>query len=89
MGMSIALTDLPNIGKAIASDLQKIGICSSSDFEQRSPMMIFEELLPVMGERHDPCVYYTLLSVKHFLNTGEPLPWWKFTDQGKRDLQAN
>lgn len=85
--MNYSLTDLPNIGKSIASDLKKIGIDSSSELEKRNPLSIFEELRTVMGKRHDPCVYYTLLSVDHFLRTGESLAWWKFTDQGKIDLQ--
>ncbi len=42
-----------------------------------------------MGHRHDPCVYYTRLSVKHFRDTGESLPWWKFTAKGKADLALN
>ena len=87
--MNCSLTDLPNIGKAIAADLKKIGINSSSDIEKRNLLSIFDELRTVMGKRHDPCVYYTLLSVKHFLRTGESLPWWKFTEQGKIDLQDN
>ena len=87
--MKYKLTDLPNIGSAIASDLMQIGINSSNDFASRSAMSIFEELRLVMGKRHDPCVYYTLLSVEHFLESGESLPWWKFTDQGRKDLQGN
>lgn len=89
MGVNYNLTDLPNIGKSIATDLRKIGINSSSELEKRNPLSIFEELRTVMGKRHDPCVYYTLLSVNHFLRTGESLPWWKFTEQGKIDLQVN
>lgn len=87
--MNNSLTDLPNIGKAIASDLKKIGISTSSELAKRNPLLVFEELRKVMGQRHDPCVYYTLLSVKHFLQTGESLPWWKFTEQGKIDLQRD
>jgi hypothetical protein len=87
MGMNCSLTELPYIGKAIATDLNNVGIHSSSDLEELDPLSIFEELRTVMGNRHDPCVYYTLLSVKHFLRTGESLPWWKFTEQGKIDLQ--
>ena len=87
--MNNSLTDLPNIGKAIASDLKKIGISSSSDLEKRNPLSVFDELRTVMGHRHDPCVYYTLLSVQHFLQTGESLPWWKFTEQGKIDLHGD
>jgi len=84
--MLIKLTDLPNIGKAIATDLESIGISSPEDFVGCNPLKIFSDLKQVMGHRHDPCVYYTLLSVKHFMETGESLPWWQFTAKGKADL---
>lgn len=84
--MPSTLTDLPNIGKAIAADLSAIGIVSPGDFNGKDFLKIFHDLKPIMGHRHDPCLYYTLLSVKHYFLTGESLPWWKFTDQGKADL---
>jgi DNA transformation protein len=84
--MRTKLTDLPNIGKAMATDLMSIGIGSPDDFKGRDALQIFNDLKGVMGRRHDPCVYYTLLSVKHFTETGESLPWWKFTARGKADL---
>lgn len=84
--MLTELTTLPNIGKAIAADLRAIGIRSPDDLKNTSALKIFNDLRAVMGHRHDPCVYYTLLSVKHFIKAGEPLPWWKFTAQGKADL---
>lgn len=80
------LIALPNIGKAIATDLLAIGICSPDDFKANDSLEIFDDLAEVMGHRHDPCVYYTLLSVKHFIDTGESLPWWKFKAKGKADL---
>ena len=80
------LTELPNIGKAIAADLVSIGICFPNDFDGRDALGIYNDLKEVMGRRHDPCVYYTLLSVKHFIESGESLPWWTFTVQGKKDL---
>ena len=89
MGMNQSLTELPNIGKAIASDLEKIGIVSHSDLEKCEPLAVFNELKTVMGKRHDPCVYYTLLSVQHYFETGESLPWWEFTEQGKKNLKNN
>jgi DNA transformation protein len=55
--MNYSLTDLPNIGRAIATDLKKIGINFSSDIEKRNPLSIFEELRTVMGKCHGPCVY--------------------------------
>jgi DNA transformation protein len=84
--MPTKLTDLPNIGKAIATDLLSIGIASPDDLTGNDAMQVFKDLKVVMGRRHDPCVYYTLLSAKHFLETGESLPWWRFTAQGKADL---
>ena len=87
--MLTKLTDLPNIGKAIATDLLAIGIASPADFKGRDALVIFDALKAVMGHRHDPCVYYTLLSVQHFMETGDSLPWWKFAAKGKADLALN
>lgn len=83
------LTDLPNIGNAIATDLMAIGIRSPDDLKGRDSLKIFNELKNVMEHRHDPCVCYTLLSVEHFMQTGLSLPWWKFTAKGKADLALN
>jgi DNA transformation protein len=84
----ITLEDLPNIGKAIAADLRAIGILYPQQLAERDPLGLFNELAVVMGQRHDPCVLYTLLAVKHFLESGVPLPWWQFTAQGKELLGA-
>ncbi|RYD17717.1 MAG: mitomycin resistance protein [Verrucomicrobiaceae bacterium] len=78
------LDDLPNIGRSIAADLRALGIHTPADFARRVPLDLYEQLTPVMGHRHDPCVLYTFLSVAHFQKSGEKLPWWKFTDEGKR-----
>ena len=83
------LEDLPNIGKAIAADLRRIGIVRPDQLAGREPIAIFRELSEVMGHRHDPCVLYTLISVKHFLACGEALPWWNFTAEGKILLQSS
>ena len=84
--MLTKLTVLPNIGKAIASDLLAIGIGSHDDFKGHDALKIFNDMKAVMGHRHDPCVYYTLLSVKHFMDSGESLPWWQFMAKDKADL---
>ena len=73
--MLTKLTALPNIGKAIATDLMAIGIGSADDFNAYDALKILNDLEAVMGHRHAPCVYYTLLSVKNFMDTGESLPW--------------
>jgi len=82
------LTDLPNIGKAIAADLISIGIRAPNDLVGKDPLTVFKDLTVTMGHRHDPCVYYTLLSVEHYLKTEERLPWWNFTVEGRKTLDA-
>jgi len=83
-GQSLKLEDLPNIGKSIAADLRVIGILHPHQLAGREPLAIYNELSNVMGHRHDPCVLYTLISARHFLDTGDALPWWKFTEQGRK-----
>lgn len=84
----IQLEDLPNIGKAIAADLRRIGILRPDQLAKCKPIAIFRELSTVMGHRHDPCVLYTLISVRHFLESGEALPWWNFINEGKNLLKS-
>ncbi len=82
------LEDLPNIGKSIAADLRSIGVLQPEQLANRAPLDMFNELAKIMGSRHDPCVLYTLISVRHFLEKGEALPWWKFTAEGKKILNS-
>lgn len=82
------LEELPNIGKSIASDLRVIGIFLPQQLAGRDPLATFIELGAVMGHRHDPCVLYTLMSVQHFFESGEALPWWTFTGEGKKLLAS-
>lgn len=82
------LEDLPNIGKAIAADLRRAGIHEPEQLAMRDPLETFRELSAVMGRRHDPCVLYALMAVQHYLNSGEVLPWWTFTERGKALLQS-
>ncbi len=85
----VTLEDLPNIGKSIAADLRAIGILHPHQLAAREPLAVFNELAAVMGQRHDPCVLYTLLAVQHFLDSGVALPWWQFIEQGKKLLHSD
>ena len=84
----IKLENLPNIGKSIAANLRAIGILHPQQLAGREPLAVYLELATVMGQRHDPCVLYVLLAAKHFLEKGETLPWWLFTEQGKKLLSS-
>ncbi len=80
------LEDIPNIGKSIASDLRSLGIHTPQQLATRDPLETYLALSGNMGQRHDPCVLYTLMAAQHYLQSGEAIPWWKFTAQGKKML---
>ena len=80
------LVDLPNIGKAITNQLQLIGIDHPSKLIGKDPFNLYEELCTVSGKRHDPCVLGVFISAVYFMEGGDPLPWWSFTDERKKNL---
>lgn len=83
------LEDIPNIGKSIAADLRGIGIQQPQQLLTQEPHAIYLKLAAQMGKRHDPCVLYTLMAARHFMQSGEKLAWWSFTEQGKKLLQSS
>jgi DNA transformation protein len=83
------LEDIPNIGKSIAGDLRSLGINTPKELAKCDPLTTYLLLSDSMGKRHDPCVLYTLMAAKHFLESGESIPWWKFTEQGKMLLNRH
>lgn len=82
------LEDIPNIGKSIAGDLRSLGINTPEELAKCDPLTTYRLLSDSMGKRHDPCVLYTLIAAKHFLESGESIAWWRFTQAGK-DLLKN
>lgn len=82
------LEDIPNIGSSIASDLRSLGIHTPEGLARLDPLRTYLLLSDNMGKRHDPCVLYTLMAAKHFLESGESIAWWKFTQAGKDLLKT-
>ncbi len=78
------LEELPNIGRVIAADLQLIGIHHPNDLIGKDPFQLYDELCEISGRNHDPCVIDVFMSVVHFMEGGEPLPWWSFTCERKK-----
>ena len=77
------LDALPNIGKAIAADLHLIGIDHPKKLIGMKPFKMYEDLCAATGKSHDPCVIDVFMSAVHFMEGGEPLPWWLFTQERK------
>jgi hypothetical protein len=73
------LTDLPNIGPAMAADLVLLGIEYPRDLVGVDPYALYERLCSVTGARHDPCVLDTFISIARFMAGEAPQPWWAYT----------
>ncbi|NQZ88017.1 MAG: mitomycin resistance protein [Saccharospirillaceae bacterium] len=80
------LTDLPNIGKASAADLELLGIAKPDDLKGQDPYEMYERLCIITGVRHDPCVIDVFISVTCFINGDEPKVWWNYTVERKSVL---
>ena len=83
------LDELPNIGKAMADYLQLIGIDHPRKLIGKEPFELYEELCTRSGKRLDPCVIDVFMSVIHFMEGGDPLSWWSFTDKRKKHITQN
>ena len=81
------LIDLPNIGRAMAEDLHLLGIAKPEQLKGRDPYVLYQELSIATGQRQDPCVLDTFISITRFMNGGEALPWWAYTAERKAALQ--
>jgi DNA transformation protein len=81
-----ALEDLPNVGKAIAADLRRIGIRTPDALAGRDPYALYDALNRATGVRHDPCVLDTFIAVVRFVDGAPARPWWHYTAERKRAL---
>ena len=78
------LEELPNIGKAMADILKVVGIDHPKKLIGKEAFELYDELCDITGKRQDPCVIDIFMSVVHFMEGGEPLPWWLYTDERKK-----
>ena len=70
----VNLEDLPNIGKAMAGDLRRIGIENPFQLIGKNPFEMYENLSAITGKRHDPCVLDVFKTKKNFMEKGETPP---------------
>ena len=82
------LEELPNIGRAMAADLRLIGIHRPADLIGKDPFKLYETLCTITGRRHDPCVIDVFMSVVRFMEGGDALPWWSFSEERKRNFRT-
>ncbi len=77
------LTDIPNIGPAMARDLSLLGITRPAHLVGKDPLHLYHKLNEVTGVRQDPCVADTFMAAVDFMQGGAPKPWWAFTEKRK------
>ncbi|WP_457442177.1 helix-hairpin-helix domain-containing protein [Roseateles sp. P5_E4] len=83
---ALKLTDIPNIGRAMAADLVQLGLPTPAHVKAMDPFKTYDRLRDPMGQRHDPCVLDTFMAAHDFMNGGPAQPWWHFTEQRKKLL---
>ncbi len=79
----LALTDLPNIGPAMARDLRLLGFEHPGQLAGQDPQALYDRLCELTGVRQDPCVLDVFVSVTRFMDGEEAKPWWHFTPERK------
>jgi hypothetical protein len=80
------LEDIPNVGKAIAADLRRLGFERPADLAGRDPYELYDRISATLGQRQDPCLLDTFIAAVRYVEGGPRLPWWAFTAERKRAL---
>jgi hypothetical protein len=80
----VRLTDLPNIGPAMAADFELLGIHTPAQLVGHDPLVLYHRLCERTGVRQDPCVLDVFISVTRFMAGDDPKPWWHYTEERKQ-----
>jgi hypothetical protein len=83
----VELQSIPNVGKAAAEDLVRLGVRGVKDLARRDPLAMYDGLCRLDGARHDPCVIDVFMSAVEFARRGKRRPWWAYT-AGRKAMLA-
>ncbi|MEP6954678.1 MAG: helix-hairpin-helix domain-containing protein [Solirubrobacteraceae bacterium] len=81
--MHTELTQMPNVGPAVARKLERLGISRPEDLRGRDGAQLFAELCAQDGRGHDPCLLDTFVAAVAYVNEGDDRPWWEFSRERK------
>ncbi|MFD0683992.1 helix-hairpin-helix domain-containing protein [Actinomadura fibrosa] len=82
------LTELVNVGRAVAGYFERIGITRSAQLTGRDPIELYERMSAACGEALDPCLLDTIMSAVDQAEGRPARPWWHYTPERKRLLTA-
>ncbi len=77
------LTDIPNIGPAMAEDLRLLGIDQPAQLPGCDPLQMYDDLCRLSGTRQDPCVIDVFIAAVRFMEGAPARPWWHYTAERK------
>jgi hypothetical protein len=86
--MSGDLTDIPNVGPAVARRLRQLGVSSLEELRGQDGGALFERLCALDGSRHDPCLLDTFVAVVDYANGAPARPWWEYSRERKERAGA-
>jgi Pathogenicity locus len=78
------LTDIPNIGPAMAKDFALLGIKSPAELAKYDAFALYTRLCKLTQTRQDPCVLDTFMAAVDFMQGAPAAPWWHYTAQRKQ-----
>jgi hypothetical protein len=78
------LTDLPNVGPAMARDLELIGVSEPGQLAGRDPFELYQRLCHARGARQNPCALDVLISITRFMAGEAAKPWRVYSAERKR-----
>ena len=85
---ALVLEAIPNIGPAVAADLNQLGIQVPADLIGQDPYVLYQQLCAQTGVIHDPCLLDTFIAATRFMAGEPPLPWWRYTKERKRTFKT-
>jgi hypothetical protein len=81
--MTSRLTEIPNVGPAVARKLERLDVTALDDLRGRDPHQLFERLCALDGRRHDPCLLDTFVAAVAYADGGPARPWWEYSRERK------
>jgi len=83
---------IPGVGRAVATDLWRLGIHRVSDLHGQDPERLHQRLCGLQNQPVDRCMLYVFRCAVYFANqrTHDPelLKWWNWKDQTTRRRQS-
>ncbi len=81
--MMTNLTEIPNVGPAVARKLERLDVAALEDLRGRDPQELFERLCALDGRRHDPCLLDTFVAAVDYADGAPARPWWEYSRERK------